>query len=211
MTKCKVCIRVFTAELSVIKKHVLTKKHITSIRTIGTKQTPINNFIIDDAKLKLADQTKQAELLLCGFLSEHNLAFNVTDHLAKICKKAFPDSKVALNLTLGRTKSKAVVKNIIGKCTSEEIANKLKTSLFSIIIDESTDIGCVKTMCICVKYFDSISNTFETNFFKLVQLFENSESANIGATAEKIFNEVVKAFTDDDIPLKNMIGNKLII
>jgi len=104
--------------------------------------------------------------LLCGFLSEHNLAFNVTDHLAKICKKAFPDSKEALILTLGHTKSTAIVTNIIGKCTSEEIANKLKTTLFSTIIGESTDIGCVKTMCICVKYFDSISNIFETTFFK---------------------------------------------
>jgi len=105
--------------------------------------------------------------------------------LTKICKKAFPDFKIALNLTLGSTKSIAIVKNVIGKFTSEEIANKLKTTLFSIIIDESTDIGCVKTICICVKYFDFISNIFETKFFKLVQLFENSENANIGATAEK--------------------------
>jgi len=35
-----------------------------------------------------------------------------------------------------------------------------------------TDVSCVKTMCICVKYFDSASDSFETSvliYFKFLE------------------------------------------
>jgi len=68
--------------------------------------------------------------------------------------------------------------NVIGLYSHEELTNVLKNTLFSVIIDESTDVGCVKTMCICVKYFDSSSDHFETKVFKLVQLFEDVKSVD---------------------------------
>lgn len=207
LAKCKLCICEMTAELSVIKRHALSKKHKSMVQSIGVKQTSISSFIDNTEKMKFTDQTKRAEILLCSFVSEHNLAFNTTDHLAKICKAAFPDSKICSNISLSRTKSSALVKNVLGKYAFEEQVKILKDTHFSVIIDESTDIGCIKTMCICVKYFEKSSNCFETKFFKLVQLFEDSESANKGATGQKIFDEVVKAFTDSDIPLSNIIGN----
>lgn len=112
-------------------------------------------------------------MLLCGLLSEHYLPFTLTDHLAKVCKTAFPDSKiskirVSTKVTLGRTKSKAIVKNVIGKVSNEGLANGSRTKLFSVIIDESTVVGRIKTTCISVKYFGSITNAFETKFFKVI-------------------------------------------
>jgi len=108
---------------------------------------------------------------------------------------------------LARTKSTAHVSNVIGLYSFEQLINILLKTLFSVIIDESTDVGCLKTMCICVKYFDIVSNSFETNFFKLVQLFEDIKSADKGATSQKIFDEVIKALTDSKIPLDNLRGN----
>lgn len=196
-----------TAELSVIKKHATTKKHRSSVNSIGSKQNSITTFINNADQLKLVDQTKKSEILLCSFISEHNLPFNISDHLVKTCKAAFPDSKICSNISLARTKSTALVSNVIGLYSHEELTNVLKNTLFSVIVDESTDIGCVKTMCICVKYFDSLSDSFETKFFKLIQLFEDVKSADKGATGQKLFDEVMKAFTDSKIPLKNLIGN----
>lgn len=189
--KCKLCVSEMTAELSVIKKHAKTKKHISSVNSIGTRQNSMISFINND-QLKLVEQTKMAEILLCSFISEHNLPFNISDYLVKTCKAAFPDSKVCSNISLARTKSTALVSNVIGLYFLEELTKVLKKTLFSLIIEESTDVGCVKTMCICVKYFDSSSNTFETKFFKLVQLFEDIRSADKGATGQKIFDEVYK-------------------
>jgi hypothetical protein len=41
---------------------------------------------------------------------------------------------------------------------------------------------------------------------QLIQLFTDSKSANEGATAEKIFDELLKAFNESEIPLDNIIG-----
>jgi len=207
LAKCKLCITEITAELSVIKKHSLTKKHLNSVNSIGRQQNSISTFINNTDQFKLAEQTKKAEILLSSFISEHNLPFNISDHLVKTCKAAYPDSKICSNVSLARTKSTALVSNVIGLYSFEQLTNILQKTLFSVIIDESTDVGCLKTMCICVKYFDSVSNSFETKFFKLIQLFEDIKSADKGATGQKIFDEVIKAFTDSKIPLDNLIGN----
>ncbi|KAE9522888.1 hypothetical protein AGLY_016699 [Aphis glycines] len=84
MAKCKLCPSEMTAELSVLKKHALTKKHLSCVSSIGTRQQPINNFINDGKKLKEIEQTKRAEILLCGFLCEHDLTFNVMSHLSAV-------------------------------------------------------------------------------------------------------------------------------
>ena len=94
---------------------------------------------------KLIEDTKKAKILLSCFISEHNLSFNIMDHLTALCKKIFVDSKIASNLSMGRTKTTAIVKNFIGKCHHEELTEKFKTYKFSVIIDESTDIGTIST------------------------------------------------------------------
>jgi len=193
----KLCSSAMTAELSVIKKHSTTKIHIHNARSIGSQKPLRKGFINNQAKLNELQKIKKAELLLCGVLSEHNLSFNVIDHITAVCKVAFDDSKIASGINLGRTKATSIVKNVIGISHSEEIANILKSTYFSLIIDESTDVGCVKT-CICVKFFDVSNDKFQTKFFKLIQLFTDSKSANEGATAEKLFDELLKAFNESE-------------
>jgi len=94
-----------TAELSIIKKHALTKKQQSSVNSVGSKQHSITTFINNDDQLKLVDQTKKSEILLCSIISEYNLPFHISDHLVKTFKAAFPDSKICSNISLGRTKS----------------------------------------------------------------------------------------------------------
>jgi len=96
------------------------------------------------------------------------------DHLTGLCKEIFVDTKIASNLRMGRTKMTAIVKKVIGQCHYEALIDKLKTYKYSVIIDESTDIGTVKSLCICVKYFDSELNKLETKFWKFTQLFTDS-------------------------------------
>lgn len=207
MAKCKLCMSDMCAELSVLKKHVLSKKHLSCVRSTGTRQQSIGNFVNDQSKLKEIEQTRRAEILLCGFISEHNLSFNLMNHLTAVCKQAFPDSKIANSMNLSRTKATSIVVNVIGKNYNEDLVDILKSTCFSIIIDESTDVGCLKTLCICVKYFEESNNKFQTKFFKLIQLFKDADSANEGATAQNIFDEVMKAFIDTGVPLDNIIGN----
>lgn len=112
---------------------------------------------MDDKVKKTVDAIKSAEIKICGFLSEHNISFNTVDHLTKLMNDLYPGDKVAQGLKLGRTKATCIVKNVIGKNHKEDLVSNLMISPFSVIIDESTDVGTLKTMCICVpKIFQCI-------------------------------------------------------
>lgn len=65
-----------------------------------------------------------------------------------------------------RTKTTAIIKNVIGDSAKEELTELLKNNKFSILTDESTDIGTVKTYCVVVRYFIFIFYYFR--FFKYI-------------------------------------------
>ena len=78
----------------------------------------------------------------------------------------------------------------------------------SILIDESTDIGNVNTLCVVVRLFDEGTNRFQTCFWKLVKIFseENIHLIREGAIAEKLYEEMMKSFTEAGVPLQNIEG-----
>jgi len=111
------------------------------------------------------------------------------------------DSKIVKNINLKKTKATNIV-----KCHKKELITLLNNNPFSIIIDESTDVGTIKTMCICVRFFNPTTKKIESMFWSLVEVFKNSESANEGATAQKLYAEVIASFKDEKINLNNDIG-----
>lgn len=110
---------------------------------------------------------KTAEIKLAGFLAEHNIAMRSADHLVDVIKDIFKDSKTAQGLNLGRTKATAIAKHVNGESYFEDLSEIMKKKKFSVLIDESTDIGAVKTLCIVVRFFDDVSKTVQTHFWKL--------------------------------------------
>jgi len=84
-----------------------------------------------------------AEIKLTAFLTEHNIAFLATDRLTDVLKSCFKDSEIAKNISLKRTKTTSITKNLIGYCQKKELVSYLKTVQFSILSGESTDIGAV--------------------------------------------------------------------
>lgn len=58
----------------------------------------IKNFAEAIPKQIDDDETvKNAEILVCGFLAEHNLSFITMDHLSDLFTNCFPDSKVSFS------------------------------------------------------------------------------------------------------------------
>lgn len=58
-----------------------------------------------------SEQTAKSELIIAGYFAEHNIPFANIDHLLKICKRAFPDSKIAEKLSMKRTKLTYVIQD----------------------------------------------------------------------------------------------------
>lgn len=151
--KCKQCNMTFNAELIVIKNHSKSQAHQRRVATIAT-QPKINSFLkhscneIPDNKLA----TKKLEIKLCAFIAEHNISLRILDHLTDLLKTSVSDSDIVKNMQLKCTKGAAIIKNVIGETEKENLRNKLTSNLFSILIDECTDIAAVKTMCIVIRY-----------------------------------------------------------
>lgn len=98
------------------------------------------------------EDLKCADLHLAAFITEHNLSYNLMEHLPELLRKVCPDSDIAKKIKCSRTKCSCIVKNVIGKRNEEEICEILSHTKFSIIIDESTDRSCTKHLCIVCRF-----------------------------------------------------------
>lgn len=149
--KCRACNTIINAELTVIKNHMASKVHTYRSQHLEAQPTSSNFVQISD---DISTKTKAAQALevkLCGFVTEHNISFTALTHLTTLLKCAVPDSKIIKEIQLKSTKGTAIIKNVIASTEKEELRKKLQNSLFSILIDESTDIGSIRTMCIIVR------------------------------------------------------------
>lgn len=104
----------------------------------------------------LEDSTKRAELHLAAYVAEHNISYNAMEHFPKVIQKMCLDcdSEIANNIKCGHTKCSVLVKNVMGKQNEINVIQILKTSKFSLIIDESTDQSCTKHLALVCRYFD---------------------------------------------------------
>ena len=80
----------------------------------------------------------------------------------------------------------------------------IKVRKFSIMTDESTDIGCEKTSCIVVRYFDEKQGKIQSSLWDLVQVYAIGNEE--GATSENLYNNIINSFQEYDIPLHNVVG-----
>lgn len=149
--KCIACNTEFQADITIIKNHNKSSKHLKSVKKLGSSQPRIDTsfFKTNDAQEKVT----RAEIKLAAFISEYNLPMRLSDHLTPLLKDIFPDSKIAKEIQMGRIKCTCVIKNVLGQCHFNEMVKELKCKKFSILIDESTDIGTIKNMCVCVRFF----------------------------------------------------------
>lgn len=64
-------------------------------------------------KKKDKPSVEEAEIKLMSFIVEHNLPFRSTDHLTDLLTQVFPDSKIAQEISLKRTKATATASSVI--------------------------------------------------------------------------------------------------
>ncbi|KYN10052.1 hypothetical protein ALC57_17824, partial [Trachymyrmex cornetzi] len=138
-------------------KHSQGVKHFENINF----KKSVDNDNNKSEKLSQKDKVKQFEIKLAAFYAEHNVAFYTVDfneigesHKVPLLKDICMDPKVVQDFTLGRLKCTNIVKDIIAKREIEKVVDKLQSSRFSILIDESIDISDSKL----IKLFEIFKN-----------------------------------------------------
>lgn len=109
----------------------------------------------NDKKSLHANKIKEAELKCVMFLHEHNLPFLLMDHLPKLMKSVCPDSQIAADLQVSRTKVTLVTKQCFSPEARENISKKINESVaYSLIMDETTDVATQKSLVLVVRFYD---------------------------------------------------------
>jgi len=107
---------------------------------------------------------------LSVFLAKHNIPFLIIDHLEPLLKSIFPDSKICQQIKIKRTKATNIIKHVIGPVEKKALINEVNTSKWSVMIDESTDIASVSTMCVVVRY--NTDKGVKTQFWDLLPVYD---------------------------------------
>ena len=102
----------------------------------------------------MEDSAREAEMHMAGFISEHNLSSNNMDHFSDLLPKLCPDSKIAAHFKSKHSKSKCNVQNALAPHFHQELVQKLQTSHFSVIIDETTDVSTAKELAVVTRVHD---------------------------------------------------------
>ena len=161
---CKICGKELVAGLSELKKHHNSKKHQEKANAVKATR-PITEMVTSNVTV---EQVKIAEIKLAAFVVEHNLPFQVMDHLSDLVKEIFPDSNIACNFKSKHTKTRSIIKNVLAHRFRYELQDTLRKTMFSIIIDESTDVSSKKQLALVVRFFSNKENRVKSQFLKLI-------------------------------------------
>lgn len=191
---CKLCKKDYTAGLSEIIKHENGQSHKQKSKAF--QQQPSLSAFTQEA-VELNQSVQSAEIRIASFVAEHNLPFNISDHLTELIKSVSIDSKIASKIVCGRTKCSNIVKNVTGHISKEKLIAKLQTTSFSLIIDESTDKSAIKHLCLVVRL--QVNEKVQDHFLTLIPLED--------ATSLNIYNKIVDFFKTNQIDyVNNLIG-----
>lgn len=194
---CKSCNADCKGGKSEIDRHLASSKHRNSAASLQSTRT-LTSMPAVSGQTQLDKSVKEAEIRLAAFITEHNLPFNVMGHLVDVVKAACDDSQIAKNVSCGRTKCTAIVKNVLGEQSRQDICELLRRQKFSLLVDESTDKGTVKHLSLVARVMNANGDVVDA-FLDLVPVSDG--------TAQSLFSSLKAVFTSTEIPYeRNLIG-----
>ncbi|EFA12742.1 hypothetical protein TcasGA2_TC010269 [Tribolium castaneum] len=154
--------------------------------------TPAADKVLKSNKPTFEETTIKIEQKIIAFICENNLSFNLIDNLVNLLKEVSVDHEVIKSLKLKRQKGTNILMRKLGPFSKEIILNKLRTNKFSIIMDETTDIGTKKSLVIIGSLFDATVHEAVDMFVDFIEVED--------ASAAGLFNAVKNVLDLNHIP-----------
>ncbi|XP_078042319.1 uncharacterized protein LOC144472815 [Augochlora pura] len=192
---CSVCKKVIRARRCDLLQHERTVTH--------QEQMVITGRVINTKILQLLHHKgsiKRAELRYVLDIVEHGKSFNSCRHYVDTvpdvhaeCNCSYPTIQ---NLKLKTSKVRAIIQNVINKAIIERVANILRHTFFSILVDEGTDTKHSKNFAVLARYIHE--NKIHSYVLEYVSI--KSISADV------LFKCFDYALAKHNIPIKNVVG-----
>ena len=125
---CKLCNKDLVPGKSVLQKHTKTTDHIKNTKAVQSSSSLINFVsVTSDAQVK-------AELNIVAMIARNNISLRFSDALLSTVKHCFPDSKIAHNITCGRTKTTYLLTECLFTSAHSRLVDEMsKSDGFSIL------------------------------------------------------------------------------
>ena len=187
---CKFCNDDNKGGKSAVRKHMNTSKHQRAAKSIKNVHSIESHL---GKATTLEKKTKEAEMRIAMFISEHNISFRTSDHLVQLIKSI--DSDAVSKISCNRTKATAIVNNVLGATSFENLIDKIRSQKFTMLIDESTDKSATKNLAIVVRLLDFDNYIVRDQFLSLIEICDGS--------ALGIYNAIINFFNKHSVPYKN--------
>lgn len=195
---CTVCSsKMKNCNKSSLFAHKVSMKHVKNVNAKKETVSIVQHFKKAPG-LGQQDKVAKAELLISGFMAEHNMPFRQADHLVDVFKRAFPDSEIAKEVSLKKTKASYVLQDGIAWDEYQKIVNICKENKFSLVIDESTDVSVSQNLALVIRFYDKDRSKVTDAFLDTVEVDDGS--------AKGLYSAVKKVFNSKEIPMNNIIG-----
>lgn len=194
--RCSACGKILNCGKSELSKHSLSKIHKKNVVSLKNAQK-IDMFT--NKQHKAEDPVKNFEMRISMFFAEHNVAFQVVDHLIPLLKEIVPDSEILKKCRLGRTKCTKIIQNILAEEEKSKLISKLRKYNFSALVDGSTDISSKKSLCVLVKFFDEESEKITVQLLDLIPV-------GTDGTAKSLYTLFKNTILSYSIPFDNVVG-----
>lgn len=152
--ECKICncfLNIAHGGQSDIKDHINSNKHLNNYRASSSSQKIDNFFIKDDSN----EQRKitLAELTMAFHLVKHHQSFRSADCTSKLYGMVFEDSKVAQKFSSGRSKTIALVKNILAPYSLQILNSDLEKVHYFGLSTDGSNHKSEKMFVLLIHYF----------------------------------------------------------
>lgn len=191
---CNICLK--NANKSMLLAHKNTIKHKNSFQE-SKSNVKLDKFIrVKESSVD--EKVANAEVLFAGYFAEHHVPFAHADHLFEVCQKAFPDSNIAQKVSMKKTKVSYLIQDGIAYHAKQDISTICQNQMFSVLIDESTDISVTQILAIVVRFFD-------LQKLDVVDVLFDTVSVENG-TAEGLYDALKSRLKEKNVPLGNIVG-----
>ncbi|KYN37919.1 hypothetical protein ALC56_07715 [Trachymyrmex septentrionalis] len=190
---CLMCDKSAAGGLSQIIRHSKSKAHINKNKTnsIEVSQSNNNSQSNDDTQAthnratqtellsSFEERKKSAEIRFAAFIADKNIPHQNAKEILSFFRHVGEDPNVLKAMSMGRTKCKNIITNVLCPIETERVVNKIQNTKFTIFINETSDNE--KWMTFLVRYVDPDTLDIRSQLVKLIDI--DAKDSN----AEKLF------------------------
>ncbi|XP_014474937.1 PREDICTED: uncharacterized protein LOC106744562 [Dinoponera quadriceps] len=199
---CVICEKTFAAHFSHIRRHSVSGRHVNLCKRKGMKVNNSNDdFKVQDKQslLLFRERKKTAEMQYAAIIAERNIPYQTAQDILSFFQQLGQDPNVLKSMSMGRTKCKNIISNVLGPVESEHVVDKLRKAKFSVFI-EDTYYCNENWMTFFVRYIDPHTLDVGSQLVKLINIDVN------GSRSENLFHAFKCEMEKLQIPFSNIVA-----